>query len=42
MYLCDAIEGAHFADPQEQGFEEAEQEQVFVESKWSLIIFRSQ
>jgi hypothetical protein len=42
MYLCDAIEGAQLEDSQEQGFEEAEQQQDFEESKWSLIIFRSQ
>jgi hypothetical protein len=42
MYLCDSIEGALFEDPQERGFEEAEQQQDFEEGKRSLIIFRFQ
>jgi hypothetical protein len=42
MYLCDAIYGAQFKDPQEQGFEDAlEQQQCFEEGKWPLIILGS-
>jgi hypothetical protein len=42
MYLRVTIDGAQFEDPQEQGFEDVpEQQQLFDEGKWSLIIFRS-
>jgi hypothetical protein len=41
MYLCVAIDGAQFEDPQEQGFEDApKQHQCSEEGKWSLIIFQ--
>jgi hypothetical protein len=43
MYLCVTIDGAQFEGPQEQGFEDVpEQQQIFDEGKWSLIIFQSQ
>jgi hypothetical protein len=42
MNFCGAIDGTQFEDPQEQGFEDiAEQQQLFEEGKWCLIIFRS-
>jgi hypothetical protein len=40
MYLCVTIDGAQFKGPQEQGFEDvSEQQQLYDEGKWSLIIF---
>jgi hypothetical protein len=43
MNLCDVVDGVQFEDSQEQSFEDtAEQQQLFEEVKWSLIIFLSQ
>jgi hypothetical protein len=37
MYLCDAIDGAQFEDPQDQSFEDApEQHECFEEGKLVL------
>jgi hypothetical protein len=42
MWLGVVIDGAQFEDPRGQDFEDVpEQQQLFEEGKWSLIIFRS-
>jgi hypothetical protein len=42
MYLCVGIDGAQFAGPQAQVFENVpDQQQYFDEGKWSLIILWS-
>jgi hypothetical protein len=42
MCLGVAIDGMQFEDPQGQDFEDVpEQQQLFEEGKWSLIIFQS-